>query len=69
MQQGDARRTVRIVFNSGNFCWDTILYALKIDHTIASLMPTPAMPTRHPAVIIPPTRFLDRPQEAALRLS
>src|SRR5215469_1994689 len=68
VQQRNARRTVRVVFNRGNLRRDARLVATIVDHSILLLMPAASVPNRDFAVRVPPARSLLRLDQRLLRL-
>src|SRR5262245_65250520 len=66
MEQGDARRAVRIMFNGRDLRWYTAFISSKVNQAITPLMPAAAKADSYPAIIIASPGFLRRSQKTLL---
>ena len=66
VQQGDARRAVRVVLDVGHLGRHAVLVALEVDHPVAALVAAALVARRDAAVVVAAALALDRLDERAL---
>src|SRR4051812_27864037 len=68
MDQGDARRAVRIVLNRRDFAGDPQLVALEVDDPVEALVAAAPVPRRDATLVVAPAGALLNLDERLLRL-
>src|SRR5581483_4809425 len=68
VQEGDARRAVRVVFDRGHLRGHAVLAPLEVDDAVAALVAAAAVARRHAAVHVPPGLLRQRLGQALLGL-
>src|SRR3990170_2402451 len=68
MQEGDAGRPVRVVFDRGDLGGDVLLVSPEVDHPVFSLVCPPAVPGRDSPLVVPARTVFPLLDETPLRL-